>query len=392
MTRNVILTVLIAILSITAFAQVEIVTPDVETKTIAPVPTTPRIQMAILLDTSGSMSGLINQARAELWKVVNEFITVKKDGKSPQLDVALYEYGKSSLSGSEGYIRQIVPFTNDLDKVSQELFALKTNGGSEYCGWVIKDAVNCLQWSKAPSDLKVIFIAGNEPFTQGPVDYKVSCKSAIEKSIIVNTIHCGSQQDGISGKWKDGALVADGSYLCINHNQQAVEIAAPQDAEIVKLNSELNTTYIAYGREGARYKENQVAQDNNSGRLSVSNAAARAATKSSSYYRNDSWDVVDAVKNDKLKLKELKKEDLPEEMKKMNKDQQKEYVEKKSKKRQEIQKKIQKLNEARKKHIADEMKKLNKADKSLGSAMIKAVRKQAESRKFKFDKPKPEKK
>jgi len=386
MLKNILLTllVLVALICSKTFAQAEIVTPELETKTIVPVPVPPRIQMAILLDTSGSMSGLINQARTELWAVVNEFITVKRDGMAPLLDVALYEYG-CSANRKSGYLRQIVAFTNDLDKVSQELFALKITGSSEYCGTVIKHAVDNLTWSKAPNDLKVIFIAGNEAFTQGKVNYKDSCKAAIEKGIIVNTIHCGTMEAGISGMWKDGALISDGSYLCINHNSKAVEIEAPQDAEIVKLSGKLNSTYIAYGRQGKIYMSNQTAQDNNSRRLSVSNAAGRAATKSSTYYRNDSWDVVDAIKNNKMKLEDFKDTDLPKEMQKMNKDERKAYVEKNAKERQEIQKKIQTLNQARKKHIAAEMKKLAGADKSLGSAMIKAVRKQAETRNFKFE-------
>ncbi len=118
------LTVIVMALSTTSIARTERMIVEVK----------PRVQMAILLDTSGSMSGLIDQARTELWAIVNEFITAKRDGKAPQLEVALYEYGKSSLPADEGYLRMIVPFTMDLDKISEELFALKTNGGSEYCG------------------------------------------------------------------------------------------------------------------------------------------------------------------------------------------------------------------------------------------------------------------
>ncbi len=389
MVKNVILmlVVLAGILSVNAFAQVEVVLPEVESDVVLPKIATPRIQMAILLDVSGSMSGLINQARTELWAVVNEFITVKRDGMAPQLDVALYKYGCSENSKG-GYIRQVVGFTNDLDKVSQELFALKTSGSNEYCGQVIKDAVDKLNWSKASNDLKVIFIAGNERFTQGPINYKDSCKAAITKGIIVNTIHCGALDAGISGMWKDGAMLADGSYLCINQNQKAIEISAPQDDAIVKLSAELNDTYIAYGSRGRESKKNQVVQDGNSRMISSSNLAQRAATKSSKFYRNESWDVVDAMKDGK-KLDEFKESDLPEVMRKMNKKERKAYVEGNAKKRQEIQTQIQTLNDARKKYVADEIKKLAGADKSLGSAMIKAVRKQAESRKFKFEEAKP---
>ena len=99
--------------------------------------------------------------------------------------------------------------TTDLDRVSQELFALTTNGGAEYCGQVIEQASRDLAWSDSDNDLKAIFIAGNEPFTQGPVDYHKSVKNAVAGGITVNTIHCGSEQAGIDGKWKDGALLAE---------------------------------------------------------------------------------------------------------------------------------------------------------------------------------------
>ena len=176
----------------------------------------PLVQIAILLDTSNSMDGLIEQAKSQLWKISNELIKARQDGVAPEVQVALYEYGKSSLDRQTGWIRQIQPLTTDLDKISEELFALHTNGGQEYCGWVIKRAVDELEWSPASDAYKVIFIAGNEPFTQGPVNYVESCKAAITKGIIVNTIHCGNEAIGVNTKWKDGADRADGNYLVID--------------------------------------------------------------------------------------------------------------------------------------------------------------------------------
>ena len=149
---------------------------------------TPLIQMAILLDTSSSMGGLIEQSKTQLWAIVNELAMARQNGEVPVLQVALYEYGKSSIPAEENYLRMILPLTTDLDKVSQELFALKIGGGDEYCGTVIQAAVQGLGWSAEPDDFKVIFIAGNEPFTQGNVDYKQACAAAIENEIVVNTI------------------------------------------------------------------------------------------------------------------------------------------------------------------------------------------------------------
>src|SRR5436190_7812027 len=160
----------------------------------------PLVQLAILLDTSNSMDGLIAQAKTQLWNIVNEFATAKQDGKAPRVQVALYEYGNNGLDQAKGWVRQVTPLTDDLDKLSEQLFSLKTNGGEEYCGWVIRDATAQLAWDSSPKTYKAIFIAGNEPFTQGPVSYVESCKGAIAKGIIVNTIHCGPEQAGIEGK------------------------------------------------------------------------------------------------------------------------------------------------------------------------------------------------
>ena len=194
-------------LLITAFAATTLPLAAQATKPV------PKVQIALLLDNSGSMSGLINQARTQLWKVVNEFIAAKRDGMTPEVEVALYKYGAAP--------ERITPMTRDLDAVSRELFALQINGGTEYCGAVIKDATENLTWSNEPGVYKVIFIAGNEPFTQGPVAPAEACKLAAGKGIIVNTIHCGPDAEGISGGWKNGALLADGSYMVIDQNSAA---------------------------------------------------------------------------------------------------------------------------------------------------------------------------
>ncbi|HEX4415106.1 MAG TPA: VWA domain-containing protein, partial [Lacipirellulaceae bacterium] len=96
----------------------------------------PAVDIAILLDTSNSMDGLIGQARKQLWTIVQQFAKAKKQGQTPELRVALFEYGNSNLPASEGYIRQVVPLTDNLDKLSESLFSLKTCGGDEYCGQV----------------------------------------------------------------------------------------------------------------------------------------------------------------------------------------------------------------------------------------------------------------
>lgn len=345
----------------------------------------PKVQIAVLLDTSSSMDGLIDQAKTQLWKIVNEFTYSSKQGLRPEIQVALLEYGKDSLAAKDGYIRVIQHLTRDLDKVSEELFALRTDGGEEYCGQVIQVATKRLEWSKNPGDLKVIVIAGNEEFTQGKVPYQQATKGAIRKGIIVNTIFCGDYQQGVTYQWQAGARLADGYYMNIDQNRKVPQIRAPQDDEIARLGQEINQTYMAYGRKGKASSKRQAKQDSNAAEAAPAAMAERAVFKSSSAYSNEDWDLADAVRKKKVKIEDMDEETLPDEMKGMNKKERKAYVEKQAKKRAEIQAKIQKLGEERKKYIAKQQKAqaAGGAD-TLDAAMIKSLRSQAEKKNYKF--------
>lgn len=341
---------------------------------------TPKIQIAILLDTSSSMNGLINQAKTHLWKIVNEFTSAKRGGVRPILEVALYEYGKSTIPAAEGHLRQITPLTTDLDRVSEELFALRTNGGNEHCGQVISSAVHGLQWSTNKRDLKMVFIAGNEAFTQGPVDYRKAVKDAIKRGITVSTIHCGSEAAAINGKWKAGADLADGSFVTIDHNARIARIAAPQDAEINKLGRKLNQTYVGYGRSGVAMAARQAKQDDNAS--GAGGMAQRSAAKASSYYDNSHWDLVDAVNKGKLDLS--KKATLPAKLQKMNLKQRKAYVATLEKERAAIQARIKVLSAARAKYISAARKKSGAKDGGLDAAIRKEVKRKGKKNGFTF--------
>ena len=245
-------------------------------------------------------------------------------------------------------MRLILPLTDDLDRVSEELFALKTNGGEEYCGWVIRDAVKRLEWSRSRDVYKAIFIAGNEPFTQGSVDFHASCRAAIERGILVNTIFCGASAEGEQTGWRDGAVLADGRYMSIDQNQKVVEIPTPQDAEIARLGVELNKTYLPYGKMGAgRAGATSQPRTPTPARRRRACWSSRSVSKGNAVYCNDAWDLVDAIKNGKCKLEEVKDEDLPADLRKLDKAGRKAKVDEAARQREEIQAQILKLNKER---------------------------------------------
>ena len=338
------------------------------------------VQIALLLDTSGSMSGLIRQAKLYLWDIVNELGKGKVEDKNVLLEIALYEYGNDSLNSKEGYIRQVVGFSSDLDLVSEKLFALKTNGGSEFCGKVVDSSTKELAWFKKTANVKMMFVAGNEPFTQGPVNYRVSCAEAKKQGIIVNTIHCGDFNTGIQTKWQDGALVGGGSYFHINHNHKEVAIDTPMDKKILAFNQKLNATYVAYGAKGKILHERQMEQDKNADKLSSKAIQGRIAWKSSANYSNARWDLVDACKDKKFDITKVKKEHLPKELQGKTNEELKAYVKEKQEERTKIQGEISKLNKERTAWIIKkraEMKKEGKTkENTLQDAMIKALKNQ----------------
>lgn len=340
------------------------------------------IKVALLLDTSNSMDGLIHQAKAQLWEIINELSYAKCDNVKPKLEIALYEYGNSTLSPEEGYIRQVLGFSNDLDEISEKLFSLTTSGGSEFCGHVIQTSMNELNWGTNPKDLKLLFIAGNEPFTQGKVNYRDAITNAIEKDVVINTIFCGNYQQGISGMWKDGAVQGKGDYMTIAHNRNIVYVKTPYDQKIMQYNTQLNKTYIAYGSRGNYKVTQQATQDFNANSINEEIAVDRAVSKSSSFYTNSSWDLVDGIANDSVKLEELTEAELPKELKGKSKEEILAYVEKQQKTRKEIQRNIRELDAKRKAYISQKSKKDGKDD--LESAMINAIKTQAARKNYKW--------
>ncbi|HTJ48810.1 MAG TPA: vWA domain-containing protein [Cyclobacteriaceae bacterium] len=342
-----------------------------------------RIMLALLLDTSNSMDGLIDQAKSQLWRIVNELASAKcQDGARPSIQIALYEYGNDGLPSSEGYIRLVSPLTNDLDVISEKLFALKTNGGEEYCGQVIKVSLAQLAWSSSEADLKMIFIAGNEPFTQGEIPYQSACALAKEKDVVVNTIFCGGFDEGVGTSWKRGADLTGGTYMSIEQDRKTVYIQTPYDEKISALNDKLNDTYVYYGKSGSSKKELQMNQDVNAERYGSANKVERAVSKSSHAYSNSTWDLVDAAKDDEKVITRTDEAYLPEAMKGMNETQRKAYVQTKAKERSTIQAEIQVLNEKRKQYIATQAKPTDK--ETLDAVMINAIKTRAKTKKLSF--------
>jgi hypothetical protein len=340
------------------------------------------VDLVIALDTSGSMDGLIDSARQKLWDAVNLLATAKPQ---PLVRVGLISYGNDGYSAESGWVRMDSNLTTDLDGLYSKLFALRTNGGTEYVARAVHTAVSQMQWDKDPDALKIIFVAGNEPATQDPeIPIGRAMEEATKKGIHVNAIYCGVDANTEAAGWRQVASLGAGKYAAINQDHLAV-IATPMDGELARLSTELNNTYVAFGAMGGAMADNQKEQDKNAASLNVQAAATRAVSKSSGVYHADSWDLVDAIKDGKKDLSQMAPADLPAPMKAMSSDERKVFIEGKAHERAKLQGQINQLNAKREEFLKAEKKKHGAGgEKGFDDAFNQTIQTEAESSGFKF--------
>ncbi|WP_306640844.1 VWA domain-containing protein [Sanyastnella coralliicola] len=365
----------------------EAATPAVNAAAVAPTEeTADLIQLAILLDTSNSMDGLIDQAKSQLWQIVNKVTSAKRpDGSLPNVRVALYQYGNDGLPMRENYIQKISDFTGELDQISAELFALTTNGGSEYCGAVVGHSLDHLEWTNVENSLKMVFIAGNEAFSQGPIPFKESCRTAKERDIIVNTIFCGPEDEGLQTNWGNAALLAEGKFFSIDSDAQTVFIETPYDDRIIELNDSFNETYMWYGELGQGSLQLQRETDGLAEGTDKGYYADRIISKNSNAYFNSSWDLVDAYSADStVVFKELGQ--LPDSLSDKSEEEIKEIVKQQKADRDAVKQEIAELKIKREEFIAQTKAAMAGGADQLGDAILNAIENQAVEAGYNFEK------
>lgn len=341
------------------------------------------VDLVLALDVSTSMDGLIESAKQRLWDVANELAQARP---TPNLRVALLTYGNPSYGEQSGFVRIDLPFTADLDAVSERLFALGTNGGQEYVARVLHTSLASLEWSGAQDALQMIFVAGNESAAQDPripIEHAVSTAAA--RGIVVNAVYCGREGDAIAATWQRVAYGANGLFAAIDQDRAAVAaVATPLDARLAALNDELNATYVPLGARGQQGQQAQIAQDRNASALGAAAAASRAVTKAGSLYRAE-WDLVQALENG-AKLEEVETDSLPAEMRSMSADERARYVEGKAERRAALEAEIAAVAAERRDYL-QKARSEAAADASaagLDDALVRGLRKSAESRGFTF--------
>jgi hypothetical protein len=320
----------------------------------------PHLEVCFVLDTTGSMSGLIEGAKQKIWSIANQMISAKP---TPEIRLGLVAY----RDRGDEYVTRTYDLSSDIDDVYSHLQSFRAAGGGdepESVNEALRDAVRKMSWSQDRKVLKIIFLVGDAAphmdYANGP-KYPEVCKEAMKKDLIINTVQCGSI-GRTTPFWKEIAQLSEGSYAAIAQSGNMAVIATPMDGELAELNRKLGTTLVAYGAEPAR---RAVATKQLAAESAPAAVAADRLAFNSRYgvAVQGEGELLDSLSSGKVKLESVKKDQLPTEFQKLDSDELKAEIGKKQKERSEIQAQIQKLSQAREEYITAERKRLAKEGK-----------------------------
>ncbi len=314
----------------------------------------PRIEVCFVLDTTGSMSGLIEGAKQKIWSIANEIARAKP---TPDIRMGLIAY----RDRGDEYVVKAFDLTNDLDAVYAQLRSFVAAGGGdtpESVNEALERAVNGMSWSADRSALKLVFLVGDAPphmdYAGGP-KYPDICQAAVKKDLIINTVQCGNIFE-TQGFWRDIAERSEGKYAAIAQSGNMEIVETPMDGEMAELNKKLGTTLVAYGRTETR---RAVAAKQVLAEAALAAVAADRLTFNARYGLavQGEGDLVQDLSAGNVKLGSLDKSQLPEDLKNLNEAELRSKLEQKQKERAELQTKIQNLSKQREEYIAAERKK-----------------------------------
>ena len=376
--KHILTATILALLPLCAIAEEK--SPAAET---AKKPAKQRIEVCFVLDTTGSMGGLIAGAKAKIWSMANDIISAKP---TPEVRFAPIAY----RDRGDDYVTKITPLTDDLDAVYAQLNTFQAAGGGdapESVGRALDESVKKIEWTKDKGVLKIIYLVGDAPphFYKDEPDWKKVCAEAVKSDLIINTVQCGGDAE-TTRVWKEIADRAEGVFAAIPQEGGVVAIAAPQDKELSALNTKVGRTMIGWGDSSTR---RIVA-----GKQAAAEAAAPAATAARLSFNAKSGktvqgegELLDAIAEKKVTLDKVKKDELPAELRKLSPYELRAHVETMQKERAELQKRINELSKERDGYVAAERKKLAKTGKGDGfdEQVSKSLRAQAKKKGISYE-------
>jgi Mg-chelatase subunit ChlD len=324
-------------------------------KTASPPQSKPRIEVCFVLDTTGSMGGLIEGAKQKIWSIANEMISAQP---TPELRLGLIGY----RDRGDEYVVKSFSLTDDIDAIYGHLREFQAGGGGdapESVNEALAEAIHKMPWSSDSKVLKIIFLVGDAPphmdYPNGP-KYPDLCREAAKKDLIINTIQCGEMAE-TKPIWQEIAKLSEGSYVCISQSGNVAVISTPMDKELSRLNERIGGTLIAYGDSKLQAEVHA--------KYAVAASAPVSAMADRLTYNSKTGkavqgrgELVDALNDNTLKLDEIDQKQLPTELQKLDHSELQKRIAKARDERADLQKQIVEVSKKREAYIQSENKRL----------------------------------
>lgn len=315
----------------------------------------PRIEVCFVLDTTGSMGGLIEGAKQKIWSIANEMISTQP---TPELKLGLIGY----RDRGDDYVVKSFRLTDDIDAIYGHLREFQAGGGGdapESVNEALAEAIHKMPWSSDKKVLKIIFLVGDAPphmdYPNAP-KYPDLCREAAKKDLIINTIQCGEMAE-TKPIWQEIAKLAEGSYVGISQSGNVAVISTPMDKELSRLNERIGATLIPYG--------DSTLQAEVHAKFVAAKSAPVAAMADRLTYNSKTGramqgrgELVDALNDKSLKLDEIDQKQLPAELQKLDRSELQQRIAKARDERADLQKQIVELSKKREAYIQSENKRL----------------------------------
>jgi flavin-binding protein dodecin len=338
------------------------------------------VEVVFALDTTGSMSGLIEAAKEKIWSIAT---TMASAQPAPEIRIGLVAY----RDRGDAYVTKRVDLSSDLDSVYAQLMDFRAGGGGdgpESVNQALHDAVHRMSWSQDGQVYKAVFLVGDAPphmDYQDDVPYPETVAVATRQGIAVNAVQCGHLRETTT-EWRRIADLGAGHYFQVGQSGSAVAVATPFDAELAALSAKLDATRLYYGTREQKAKQQAklaatakleaVASVESKARRATFNAAPAGAANLAG-----EGDLVEDVAAGRVDLSTVEAEKLPEPLRAMSPAQRKAEVDETAARRDEIREQIRELSEKRSAFVAKKVEEAGGAKDSLDDKIYGAVREQA---------------
>ncbi len=347
----------------------------------------PRIEVVFVLDTTSSMSGLIQAAKEKIWSIAS---TMASAQQNPDIKMGLVAF----RDRGDAYVTKVLDLSADLDSMYAHLMDFRAQGGGdgpESVNQALDDAINRISWSQDSDIYKVTFLIGDAPPHMDYADdikFPVTLQKAKQKGIIVNTIQSG-QQSNTTPVWQNIAQLGYGEFFQVENSGNAVAVSTPFDKKLSALAASLENTRIFYGDAEQRKLQKRKIDAGKKLQSELSEAAkARRstfnATASGEANLLGESELVDAISSGRIEFDDIATEELPASLQTMAPAEQKKLIEVQAQRRDEIKKEIKKLSASRNEYIAEQIG-TEATRSSLDEKIYSAVRKQAKSKGLVYD-------